>query len=275
MTATPVSSPEDLIDTIRQLGSLRVWSVIITFFGDTVMPRGGVVSASVLATVCSCLGIKQEALRVALYRLAKDGWIDRQKEGRNSFYALSESGLENFLPASRRIYADGPELRGPWRLAILPVAEREDRAAHDRKLRSAGFIPLSNSLFLGAAQSGPAPDQSAVMEGTFREFPDWIRATLAPEPLQREYAALRHALAPAADVISTFGPLKPEVAVALRTLIIHQWRRLLLRHPDLPPEMLPTGWQGETCRGLVLTLHQRISLNASPWLDEAVGPKTG
>jgi len=269
--SAPQNTPETAIQTLGALGDLRVWSVIITIFGDAVMPRGGKVSASVLATLTDRLGIRPEALRVALFRLGKDGWITRSKQGRNSYYALTKRGRETFLPASRRIYANGPALKGPWHMAALGPGTETERALIDERLTQAGYIRLTPLLFLGAggmsyAQDAPAQD-ALVISGTLHHLPDWAREALAPVSLQQDYvrleAALLHLMA---------QPLlkDPETAAALRVMLVHQWRRMLLRHADLPAEVLPNRWRGEACRTLVLELYQNLSASADQWLDSVI-----
>ena len=184
------ASPVELSGKLNRLGDLRVWSVIITIFGDAVVPRGGVVPASALSAITERLGIRPEALRVALYRLAKDGWVTRRKSGRNSFYALSDTGRAEFLSASQRIYASGPQLRAPWRMASLAPMTEPKRAAQEKLMRAAGFLPLTPVLFLGPTQAGKAPAGAAVLEGAHLALPDWARAALAPEALQQEYTLL-------------------------------------------------------------------------------------
>lgn len=267
MTAQAHTATNDLIARLNQLGDLRVWSVIITVFGDAVMPRGGTVPASALSAITDRLSIKPEALRVALYRLAKDGWITRAKSGRNSFYALSDRGRAEFLPASRRIYADAPALSGPWRLLGLPPMPETIRARRESQLRAAGVLPLTATLYLAPAQTSPPPPDMIALTGELTNLPDWARSALAPEALQRDYATLAKTLENGA------APSDPLDAVALRTLLIHQWRRLLLRHADLPPQMMPKDWRGEVCRSHVLTLYKTLSPLADPWLDANIGPR--
>lgn len=267
------TSADDLIVSLNQLGDLRVWSVIITIFGDAVMPRAGVVSASALSALADRLGIRPEALRVALYRLAKDGWITRRKSGRNSFYALSGTGRTEFLPASRRIYAPAPQLRGPWRLAAWPHLTEPARAAMDKRMRAAGFLPLSSGLFLGPVQADNPPEGAVIVEGDLLTLPDWARTALAPEPLQQEYARLEAVLTDIRTSIDSGVPVRKLEAATLRILLIHQWRRLLLRHADLPAEVMPAVWRGEACRSAVLDLHASLSPEADLWLDQAIDPR--
>ncbi len=259
--------PDEMIGSFGELGNPRVWTLVITVFGDSVMPRGGVVSASALSSIFHRISVKAEALRVALHRLSKDGWIVRQRSGRNSHYALSDSGRARFLPASRRIYAGSPTLRGPWRLVALRKPLRPESV-----MCEAGFLRLAPTVFLGSSQAGELPVEADAIEGHFRQFPDWARAVLAPESLQRDYRRLHSTLSRNMDAFLAVAEAEPLDAVALRTLLIHHWRRLVLRHADVPAEIMPRGWRGEECRTMALALHQSLSRSADPWLDKAVGP---
>ena len=71
----------DLYDT----RSLKVWSLIITFFGDSIVNRGGNVSANTVHTVLGRADIGSGAVRTAFCRLVIDGWVSREKRGRRSY----------------------------------------------------------------------------------------------------------------------------------------------------------------------------------------------
>ncbi len=271
MVKGDAGSVNELIDRLGEFGSLRVWSVIITVFGDSVMPRGGVVSASALSAIVDRLPIRAEALRVALHRLAKDGWIIRRRTGRNSHYALSENGRTRFLPASLRIYAREPSLSGPWRIVAL-----KEPWHPETKMSEAGFLQLSPTLFLAPQQAGQLPAGAEAVIGDLYHLPNWARAVLAPEPLWRDYSRLHSVLSEQMNAFKTaVEEAEAPDAVALRTMLVHHWRRLLLRHADLPEEVMPMNWPGEECRSMVLTLYKALSRNADPWLDNAIGPRDG
>ena len=247
----------DAFRALSSLGEMRVWSLLITIFGDAVLPRGGRVPASALQAVLEQLGIKPEAMRVALHRLVKDGWVIREKSGRQSFYRLDPAGEQEFLTAQKRIYANAPALSDPWRLIVTQGA-------------APGFIPLAEGVALGMLGTD-LPEDALVVTGSVDALPDWVMARLAPEPLPEEYTQLEDALEKAKASL----PLDPGLAAALRILVIHQWRRLLLRHADLPAAFFPEHWRGEACRGLVLDLHASLSIQADPWFDAAVGAQVG
>lgn len=274
MTDADTAPDDPLFDALRAEGEMRAWSVIITIFGDSVRPRGGTVAASVLAEIAGRIGIGQPALRVALHRLARDGWLTRERRGRRSFYRLSPGGVAEFGPATRRIYAQGPALDGPWRLAAcppgLPGGTRETLEAG---METAGYVALAPGLYLGHGESGPPPSRAVEAVGELSPLPDWLRATLGPPDLAAAYARLEDRLAGLERLVDEDAPEGLD-AVALRTLIVHHWRRLLLRHPDLPERFFPEGWRGEACRARVLSLHARLSPAADAWLETRFGAGT-
>ncbi|HLY56023.1 MAG TPA: hypothetical protein VKS60_10730, partial [Stellaceae bacterium] len=86
----------------------RTWSLIVTVFGDAILPRGGSVWLGTLIRFCEAIGVGGGVVRTAMSRLAADGWVDRNRVGRNSFYRLSPRGEVTFREAAGRIYDPHP-----------------------------------------------------------------------------------------------------------------------------------------------------------------------
>src|SRR5437764_10356732 len=82
----------------------RTGSIVVTVFGDAVAPRGGSVWLGTLLEFFKTLDIDGGVVRTAVSRLAADGWLERTKVGRNSFYRLAAKGHEIFEAATRHIY---------------------------------------------------------------------------------------------------------------------------------------------------------------------------
>ena len=89
-------------------GRLRAWSLAVTLFGDAAAPRGGALRLGAVQAVLGRLGVEPGALRTAMSRLARDGWLARERRGRASFYSLTAARAEELAAATRRIYAAGP-----------------------------------------------------------------------------------------------------------------------------------------------------------------------
>ena len=80
-----------IVDQLKREPS-RTGSIVITVFGDAIVPRGGSVWLGTLLEFFEALDIDGGVVRTAMSRLAADGWLEREKVGRNSFYRLVQRG---------------------------------------------------------------------------------------------------------------------------------------------------------------------------------------
>lgn len=260
-----------LVRRLHERGRLRVWSLVVTAFGDAVVPRGGRVALAVLQELMGRLNVEPGALRTAMSRLAADGWVERERVGRNSFFELASGGRHAFDLATRRIYAPGPpRWNGSWTVA---VAAREAGAGAAEELTGNGFMRLAPGVFLRPeleCSSEPLPELAdmLVIHGTSAEHPEALRALWPSEDLARAYRDLSAAWKPVAAALETKKrEPAPLAAMAARTLLIHEWRRIVLRDPGLPLTLLPDDWPGETARRLVRTLYENLHDPSETWLD--------
>src|SRR5271154_1665535 len=116
----------------------RTGSIVITVFGDAIVPRGGAVWLGTLLEFFKSLDIDGGVVRTAMSRLAADGWLERSKVGRNSFYRLLEKGRQTFDVATAHIY-DRPSSDWTGRFELLLIPASEDRDASREALKNAGF----------------------------------------------------------------------------------------------------------------------------------------
>src|ERR1700757_4707907 len=86
----------------------RTGSIVITLFGDAIVPRGGSVWLGTLLAFFDSIDIDSGVVRTAMSRLAADGWLERNKVGRNSFYRLAQKGRQTFFAPTPRIYDSPP-----------------------------------------------------------------------------------------------------------------------------------------------------------------------
>src|SRR5258705_5548962 len=92
-----------IIDQLKREPS-RTGSIVITVFGDAIVPRGGSVWLGTLLKFFKTLEIDAGVVRTAMSRLAADGWLERNKAGRNRFYRLGKKGRPTFDAATKHIY---------------------------------------------------------------------------------------------------------------------------------------------------------------------------
>lgn len=194
-------------------------------------------------------------------RLTDEGWLARNHVGRHSFYRLGPRGEAAFGAAAARIYAGTPPgWDGRFRIALLAEpAAREALAAH-------GFANLPGGTMLGLS-GDPAllPQGVPLLVGAPRTTEEARLLALRAwplGPLAEGYGRFLDAFAPLAD-----APIPPAEALLLRLLLVHEWRRLVLRDPLLPPALLPEAWPGAAARALAAALYRRLTPDAEAWLD--------
>ncbi len=232
----------------------RVWSFIVTIFGDLAQGEGDAMSGRVLARMAEEAGLRPETVRVALHRLRKDGWIDSHRNGRRSSYTLTRFGRAQSAAAAPRIYAPHAPEPGGWTVLLADPGGRGD-ALGDIASRT-DAVPLGT---VGLLVPGPV---ETVEPGLLRicadriDIPDWVRASTAPDDLRDSFARLADRLGRVDALVAL--PVPGLRAATVRVLIVHSWRRVLLRHADLPEALFPDDWKGEVCRRRVQGLLTRL-----------------
>lgn len=252
------------VDRLHQ-GRLRVWSIVITVFGDAVVPRGGEVWLGLLRTVMQRLGVEAGTLGAAMSRLTADGWLQRTKRGRRSYYRLREAGHQLFADASRRIYGPLPDLDGrTWWMAVAsrPWDRDEDP----------GWGRVDTRTFLRHRPSGEDAPPATPSVATLLQVDADPRAMV---PLVWEAFRLDGVCEQYRDFIRRFSPLldaqpsnlDPESAMAARTLLIHEFRRVVLKDPPLPRDVRPQPWAGVEARRLAAELYRALLPASEAWLS--------
>lgn len=62
--------------------------------------------------------------------------------------------------------------------------------------------------------------------------------------------------------------LTPDRCFQIQLLLIHFYRRVVLKDPLLPEELLPAHWAGQTARQLCINIYQRVSPGALAFVSE-------
>ncbi|PHR18704.1 MAG: phenylacetic acid degradation operon negative regulatory protein PaaX [Hoeflea sp.] len=271
-TSDPIAETiADRLTALQAAQRLSAWSLIVSFLGDAIGPRGGVVSAGTVQSVMQRLGIGAGAVRTAISRLSADGWIERSREGRNSFYRLSGDVEETVLAAERRIYA-ASSLLPPETTKTLIITSEPLSDTRLQALETTGALQISPQVLVCFASAAELPAALRLPGATLAETP-----ALAPGATMRdqialarqadEMEALQQAYAPVLASLETHAPPSPEDAMALRCLMIHEWRRVALRVLAVPADLIePQDREPET-RALVAAIYARLLPASEAWLD--------
>ena len=240
---------QPLIDRLHTEGRLRVWSLVITAFGDLIQHRGGAMSTAHLGQVLGRIGVEQGALRTALSRLSQDGWVERERDGRLSIYRLTQRGLDASGAAATDIYA--PPRTGTVDRWVLHMTLSES-GAPEVALYPEGAAPPGGDLR---------------MTGTL----DQVSARYRTVRLSPEHRAALTLLAQ--DLQSLTSPIEaPLDAAAARLLLIHRWRRMVLRFVEPWPDLMPDDMPLRNPRAAVAQAYERLAPAAEAWVDSCSTP---
>lgn len=258
----------------------RIWSLIVTLYGDAVVPRGGSLWIGSLIEIMALFQIDAGPVRTAISRLSADGWLASVKRGRASYYRLSRGGEDEFLQATRRIYAALPVRAGELQVAAIGPAA--DAASLRGELKAAGFAAISPVLHAGFLQAdlSELPETLRECAGLFLLTPRaQDRAALAAaafglDEIAKAYDDFIARYAPVAAWLRDAAPSGEEALVA-RILLIHDFRRVVLRDPGLPRDLLPAEWSGEGARALAGEIYRAVVAASERFLDHQARDENG
>lgn len=276
------SACQKLVDEFRARPTLRTGSLITTIFGDAIAPRGGTVWLGSLIHAMADFGISERLVRTSVFRLARDGWLQSRQVGRRSYYSLTDEGRERFEQATNRIYGEPVNhWDGEWCLLLLSGLDKASREATRTECGWLGFGPLSANVL-----AHPLPDL-AELDVTMRRLGvehslvvmrgQTIRSDTAMRELTRDSWKLDDIDARYVEFVGRFRPvyralsgkqaLTDKSAFLIRTLLIQEYRKVLLRDPWLPAELLPAGWHGTAAYQLCRNLYRGVQTQADAHLD--------
>ena len=259
-----------LLSRFHRQRPVRSGSLLITVLGDSIAPRGGTVTLGSLIRLSEPLGLPDRLVRTSVGRLAQDGWLSSNREGRQSEYSLTEHGKQRFAEATSRIYRAAPQSWDRnWTLLMLPRGARQktlreellwlgfgqvrpgvmahpSRSVEDARTQLDELRLDADAVLMSATSEGPDSDKALVDAG-------WDLAELA-----RSYKRFVDAFTPVRAQVAGRSNLPAENAFVIRTLLIHEYRKIHLRDPLLPHSLLPSDWIGMSAYDLCRSLYRSV-----------------
>ena len=253
----------------QQMGASSARSLLLTVFGEYVLPSGTAVWTSTLLHVAAGLGVEEKAARQALNRLAADRWIAAGREGRRVRWVLTGHGRTLLTEGAERIYAFGREREswdGRWLVLLVSVPETQRDLRHRLRngLTWAGLGSPSPGVWVSPHSGREAEAKQVVGElgldsvafsfcGPF--------AGIGSERSMVEQAWHLGELAQAyEDFVRRFAGLRPQSAdevLFAQIRLVDEWRRFPRLDPQLPMDMLPPHWIGLRAANVFDDLHGR------------------
>ncbi|HHP4732675.1 PaaX family transcriptional regulator [Acinetobacter baumannii] len=269
---------QQIIDSVVKNETLSGTSLISTIFGDSVLHRGGNISLASLIQLLELFGFNDRAVRTSVFRLVKNDWLCSDKIGRTSFYRITDSSRSTYLQAEQRIYNDQmKEWDHYWDLILMSSLDTENKALFKKELEWLGFANISTNLMAYPGCNRielqrllvdlNMSEQVVVFKAEtlqlFNNSVDTIGRMLRTNwPIDE----LRQRYLQFLDIFREIGvllmqeneQLEPVQAFQIRTLLIHYYRRILLKDPALPLELLPTDWPAISARTLSMNIYKKV-----------------
>jgi phenylacetic acid degradation operon negative regulatory protein len=235
-------------------------SMIFTLFGAHLRNYGNYISNRALSEIMEVFGFTPEAVRAAAFRMVKQGWLERSKEGRNTFYTLTMEGKSRVQQGILRIFdIDQGQWNGTWHILTysIPEKKRNIRDELRRELVWLGFGSISNGTWItpwdlkGAVEpfvqrrrlNGLVEMFAAQHEG-YSTNRAMVERCWNFDQIQKHYEIFLKKWEERFSQLD-LNTIQSRESFIEQTLLIHDWRKFLHLDPKLPFELLPDNWIGK------------------------------
>jgi phenylacetic acid degradation operon negative regulatory protein len=256
---------------------VRARSALFDVYGGYLRARGGSAAIAALVRLLQPLGFGAPAIRTAVSRMVRQGWLEPVRLADGPGYALTRRAERRLDEAAARIYRTRPSTwDGRWHvIALEALPSRGDRDRLDSSLRLLGYGPLGPVTWIAPR---PSPELAEVLaaEGlaasVFHGRHDGADDALAArawdlDALGAEYAEFVREWEPRVSAVDTSSPAD---AFAASQQLLHAWRRFLFRDPGLPTELLPHDWPGRCAAEFFDRQTARLAPAAEEFLDRCL-----
>jgi phenylacetic acid degradation operon negative regulatory protein len=258
---------------------MQARSALFDLYGDYLRPRGGRAPVAALVRLLSPIGIAAPAVRTAISRMVRQGWLIPLRLAGGPGYQLTVKAVHRLDDAAARIYRTArPTWDGQFDLIVLtPPTGRAPRTRLAATLAYLGYGSLDPATWVAPRQAEEAEELLKEAGVAFERFTArHAGGTTGAAALVRRAWDLR-ALGEAyegfvADQRPAMAadPRDDETAYAARFRLVHAWRAFLFRDPDLPPALLPERWPGRAAAEFFDRHEARLRPAADRFVDRCL-----
>lgn len=273
----------------RQKGSaLKARGVLFTLYGDYILHFGGSIWTGSLISLMEQLGFSSGAVRTALSRICQQGWLQATRDGKLSYYSLTERGQERMEEAAGRIFHSRNDAwDGHWTLVTLNSSEgkREQRERLRREMEWLGFGRLTAATWISPNPVARIALNHLRLQGIHPGVEAFtarhIGASSRPEivarcwdipSINRQYEQFIAAWQPrfkACRARAQRNDAMPDrECFADKTWLVHEYRKFLFVDPGLPAELLPREWAGSAAWQLFRDYYQLLADGAIRFFEQ-------
>ncbi len=248
-------------------------SALFDLYGDHLRARGSAAPVAVLVRLLAPLGVAPPAVRTAVSRMVRQGWLAPTRVDGAPGYAATARAARRLEDAAARVYRTSPESwDGRWHLLVVSLPD--GRSARDRirrELRYLGYGPLDDTAWI-APRPGSEVDALLAAEGAraerFTARHDGDSAALITrawdlDGLARSYLRFLDE----SELLTDRSAESDEAAFVARFRLVHEWRKFLFSDPALPLALLPVDWPGAKAASYFDAESARLAPAASRFVD--------
>jgi phenylacetic acid degradation operon negative regulatory protein len=258
---------------------MQARSALFDLYGDHLRTRGGYAPVAALVRLLACLDIAPPAVRTAVSRMVRQGWLTPVVTDGGRGYQLTERASLRLDEAASRIYRLRPAEAWDGRWSVALLAHTANRTRRERVQRGLEYLGYRQVHPDGWIAPRPAPELESLtsaegvdvthflgeLDGDDTEL---VERLWRPRQLAAAYADW---LEQARALTSAAGPApEDETAFAARSRLVHEWRKFLFHDPGLPKELLPPDWPGQAAAEYFDAESTRLLPAASAYVDQCL-----
>jgi phenylacetic acid degradation operon negative regulatory protein len=261
--------------------------MIFTLYGDYIRHYGNEIWIGSLIKLLKEFGHNEQAVRAAISRMNKQGWVSSTKKGNKSFYFLTDRGVNRMEEAAQRIFKLKQEpWDGKWRMLMytIPETKRNARDEFRKELVWSGFGAMSNSTWISPndleKQVNDLIDKYEIKPYVDFFVSDYkgpnenihlVEKCWNLDEINEKYN----------DFISHYsqkyiidrnkiqnGEISDGECFVERTNLVHEYRKFLFVDPGLPEELLPKKWLGNHAASLFSDYYKELAEPASRFFED-------
>ena len=255
-------------------------SMLFTIYGEYVRHFGGEIWVGSLTRIMGEFGLTEQAVRAAISRILRQGWIQSRKIGNRSYYSMTEKAKKRLNEAAARIYKQNPEQwDGKWTMVSYNIPEkvREKRDQLRKELTWLGFGMLTTSTWISPHNIGERVKeitQSYEVEDFVEifccEHIGWSGEKQLVEKcwdlheIQEAYQGFIDKYQPKYEEFIKKGPdgITDGECFVEKTYLVHEYRKFLFIDPDIPESLLPKNWNAKEADGLFKRFYEELNPGA-------------
>ncbi|KUL29376.1 PaaX family transcriptional regulator [Actinoplanes awajinensis] len=231
---------------------MQARSALFDLYGDYLRTRGSRAPVAALVRLLAPLDIAAPAVRTAVSRMVRQGWLHPLRMASGAGYLLTPKAARRLDEASARVYRTG---RGGWdgRFDLILIRDQPLTRRDAERLTFLGYATLGDQVWVAPRASDEVETVLQEAQAGYERFSAAHTAGSAGaaaivgkawdlDRIGRSYREFEEELRPVVKAVTARS--SDEEAYAARFRLVHAWRSFLFHDPQLPTALLPPGWPG-------------------------------